>query len=43
MYNLIMPKKLNQNEVQIRIDKKQEGQYELLGIYKNKDTPVLIK
>lgn len=36
-------KKLTQKEVQKRIDIKQEGQYELLGNYKNKDSKVLIR
>jgi len=38
-----MPRKLTQEEVQNRIDKKQDNQYLIIGKYINKDTPMLVK
>lgn len=43
LYTWFMPKKLTQKQAEIRINEKQDGQYELLGQYQNKDTPVLIR
>lgn len=38
-----MPRRLTQVEAQNRIDEMQDNQYELLGKYINKETPVLIR